>query len=279
MSESSLIVFLLILTAPVLGGFIYGVERVVKARMQNRVGPPIMQPFYDLYKLMDKRVMIVHSYHASLGVMHFVATWFAVAMLLAGADLIMVIFLHLLATALIVMGAYSVKSIYSHIGATRELISTMAHEPIFILTAVALYFVNGSFEASVMMNNESAPILMMPFIYIALIFAFLIKLKKSPFDAAEAHQEIIGGAEIEYSGIFFEALYTAKWLEYVYIYAFVFLLAGANLILGAALCLLTFIIINAIDNASARVNYPDMVRLTYKYAIPLALINIVFLAL
>ena len=45
--------FLLILSifAPILGGFIYGIERKVKARMQNRQGPPLIQPFYDFFKL------------------------------------------------------------------------------------------------------------------------------------------------------------------------------------------------------------------------------------
>lgn len=279
MSSYGFVVWGLILLAPVIGGFIYGAERVVKARMQNRQGPPLMQPFYDLYKLMDKRIMIIHSYHASLGVMHFLAVWFATAMLFAGADLIMVIFLHLLASALIIMGGFSVKSIYSHLGANRELIATLSEEPIFILAAIALFMITGSFEVSSIMAYDGVPLLQMPLIFLALIFAILVKLKKSPFDAAEAHQEVVGGAEIEYSGIIFEAVYTAKWIEYVFIYGFIFLLTGAYWMLGAALCVVTFFVINAIDNSTARVNYQDMTRLAYTYAIPAALLNIVFIAL
>ena len=65
------VLIILTLFAPILGGFIYGVERIVKARMQSRIGPPLMQPFYDFFKLMDKRPLMVHSLHAVMGVMYF----------------------------------------------------------------------------------------------------------------------------------------------------------------------------------------------------------------
>ncbi len=277
MSQSPLVVLLLVIFAPLIGGVIYGVERVVKARMQNRVGPPLLQPFFDLFKLADKRVMSIHSYHASLGVLHFLAAWVATAMILYGFDLILVIFMHLLSTALLVMGAYSVRSIYSHIGATRELIAMLSHEPLFLLTGVGFFLVYGSFEVSSFSKEGVTPLLLMPLLFIATIFAILIKLKKSPFDAAEAHQEIIGGAEIEYSGIFFEAIYTAKWLEYVFVYAFVFLFGGGSLLLGFILCLIVFLIVNLIDNSTARVTYQDMTKITYKYIMPLAFLNILYL--
>lgn len=52
---------LLVLLAPIVGAFIYGLERVVKAKMQNRKGPPLLQPFYDLFKLMDKKIISSHQ--------------------------------------------------------------------------------------------------------------------------------------------------------------------------------------------------------------------------
>ena len=56
--------YILILLVPIFGGLIYGLERVVKARMQNRVGPPLLQPFYDMYKLLGKEpFMIIHFYY------------------------------------------------------------------------------------------------------------------------------------------------------------------------------------------------------------------------
>ncbi|HRF17471.1 MAG TPA: NADH-quinone oxidoreductase subunit H, partial [Chitinophagaceae bacterium] len=75
---------ILIILAPFIGGLVYGFERIIKARMQRRIGPPLLQPFYDFLKLADKRKMIIHSAHAFLGIMHFVSLWFALGVLLLG---------------------------------------------------------------------------------------------------------------------------------------------------------------------------------------------------
>ena len=109
--NSLLIQILLVVLAPIIGGLVYGIERKVKARMQRRIGPPILQPFYDFMKLAGKRTMIVHSAHAFFGIMHFVSLWFALGVLIFGGDLILVIFLHLLSTALLILLSEEANSI------------------------------------------------------------------------------------------------------------------------------------------------------------------------
>ncbi|NTW36780.1 MAG: NADH-quinone oxidoreductase subunit H, partial [Syntrophobacteraceae bacterium] len=32
---------------PLIGGFVTGLDRIVTARCQSRIGPPLLQPFYD----------------------------------------------------------------------------------------------------------------------------------------------------------------------------------------------------------------------------------------
>jgi ech hydrogenase subunit B len=271
-----LIQILLVLFAPIIGGLVYGIERKVKARMQNRIGPPILQPFYDFFKLADKRAMIVHSAHAFFGIMHFVSLWFALGVLIFGGDLILVIFLHLLSTALLILGGFSTRSVFSHLGANRSAISALAYEPVLIIIAVSIFMITGSFNVSSIFDGFSQPLLYkLPLAFIALLMILPIKLKKSPFDVAEGHQEIVGGVEIEYSGIFYEFLYTAKWLDYVFCYALVFLFAGNNYILGAVLVIGTFLYINALDNSTARVNYKQMLRFALAVALPIAFINLV----
>ena len=41
-----------IILAPVIGGLMSGIDRKITARMQGRQGPPILQPFYDVIKLL-----------------------------------------------------------------------------------------------------------------------------------------------------------------------------------------------------------------------------------
>lgn len=264
---------LLTLLAPILGGLLYGIERKLKARMQSRMGPPILQPFYDLFKLTDKRHMIIHSYHAFMGVAHFFAAWVALSVLFFGGDLIVAIFFHLLSTSLLIIGAYSAKSVYSRIGATRELLAISALEPVLILVAVSFYLHTGSFEVSHILSKKPDFVSMLLSLLAVLIILPAL-LKKSPFDAAEAHQEIVGGAEIEYSGIFYEAVYTARWLDMLFIFTFVFLFGGSDFVLGGTLALLAFIAVLLVDNSTARLKYKDMLKLIYLCAFSLAALNL-----
>ena len=158
----------LILIAPIVGGLIYGIERVVRARMQNRLGPPILQPFYDMYKLIDKKIFIIHPYHSILAIAHFLTLWAVVAFVIIGGNLLYIIFLHLLSTILIVLAGFSVKSVYSHLGANRELLMLLAYEPIFIFVASGFYILNGSYDISLIRESGLSDIY--PWIIVCGIF-------------------------------------------------------------------------------------------------------------
>lgn len=269
--------YIFILFTPILGGLIYGFERVVRARMQNRKGPPILQPFYDMYKLLDKQPLIINSYHIVFALMHMITLWIVIAMIILGNSLLYIIFIHLMASVFLILAGYSVNSVYSHIGSNRELMTIVAYEPILILIAIGFYMVNGTFDISAIYQNSSS-LLSMIFLFLALLLIIPIKLKKSPFDATEAHQEIVGGVELEFSGIFFEILYMAKWIEYVFVYLLVFLFAGDNIILGLVLSLVVFFIINLVDNSTSRVKIADLVKITLTIGLTLCIINLLGLA-
>ncbi len=264
---------LLALLSPLLATFVYGFERIVRARMQRRQGPPLLQPFYDMAKLMDKRPVMVHSLHVSLGIAHFMLLWIAVGALFMGANLLVIIFIHLFALLSLVLAGYSVRSAYSHLGANRELLALVAYEPVLILVAVGLYLKTGSFEVGAILSAP-ASLWQLPLLFGALLMVLPVKLKKSPFDAVEAHQEIVGGVEIEYSGVFFEFLYMAKMLEYIFIYFFVYLFAGSDWLLGSLLVGVVFLLVNLVDNATARVRPDHLLRIVTFGALTLALVNL-----
>ena len=265
--------------APVLGGVIYGIERVVRARMQRRVGPPILQPFYDFFKLMDKRPLMIHSLHALMGIMYFIAEWFALAVLLLGNDLLIAVFFHVIAVLALVIGASSVRSPYSVLGALRELMHMISYEPLMVLMVVAFYLVVGSFDIKDVLSYEGYPVFELPLVFIAFLLTIPMMLQKSPFDIAEAHQEIIGGPEIEYSGPFYEALYTGKWIEYIYVFTFVFLFGGNHYWLGALLVVFAFLFVNLLDNSTARLDFRTMVKFAWSVLIPMAALNVILIAL
>ncbi|MCK5590250.1 MAG: NADH-quinone oxidoreductase subunit H, partial [Dehalococcoidales bacterium] len=47
-----------VIVAPLIGGLLMGIDRKLTAHMQGRIGPPIIQPFYDVIKLLGKKPMV-----------------------------------------------------------------------------------------------------------------------------------------------------------------------------------------------------------------------------
>lgn len=269
-----MIEYILIALTPLFGGLLYGLQRVIKARMQNRVGPPILQPFYDMFKLLDKEVMIINNYHIIFAFMHFITLWIVVAFVILGKSLLYVVFLHLLSSIFVVLAGYSVKSIYSHMGSNRELLSIVAYEPILVLVAVGFYMLNGSFEIDAI-RETGTQITNLFLLFFAFLLIIPIKLKLSPFDATEAHQEIVGGVEIEYSGVFFEILYMAKWIEYVFVYLLLILFAGDNILVAFGLFTAVFLALNLVDNATARVRIDSLVKIVLGFGLLFSILNLI----
>ena len=91
----------------------------VPARMQGRVGPPLLQPFYDVFKLFEKRTLVVNhtqSYYVFCFLLFIVLTG---VLFFQGGDLLMVIFALTVGSIFLVLAAYSPNSPYSNVGAER----------------------------------------------------------------------------------------------------------------------------------------------------------------
>jgi ech hydrogenase subunit B len=187
--------------APILGGLVYGGERVLRARMQRRQGPPILQPFYDMFKLLDKRTLIVHAPHALLAVAHFFVLWFSIAAIFLGWNLLYIIFLHLFAQLLLILAGYSVRSVYSHLGSNRELLMVVAYEPVLILVAVGLYLVSGSFEVSEILKSGGY-LTQLPLLFAALLMIVPIKVKNPLLMSVKPIKRSSEGSRLSTAGYF-----------------------------------------------------------------------------
>jgi ech hydrogenase subunit B len=135
---------LFVVLAPVFGGLLAGVDRIVSARMQGRVGPPLLQPFYDVGKLLQKQARQVNPVVEPLLLGHVGFMAVSGALLLSGTDLIFIAFVFALAALFLVLAAGSVNSPYSFAGAERELVVLLASEPFFILMMAAICKVTGA---------------------------------------------------------------------------------------------------------------------------------------
>jgi ech hydrogenase subunit B len=241
--------------------------------MQRRQGPPILQPFYDMFKLLDKRTLIVHAPHALLAVAHFFVLWFTVAAIFLGWNLLYIIFLHLFAQLLLIVAGYSVRSVYSHIGSNRELLMVVAYEPILILVAVGLYLVSGSFEVSEILKSGGY-LTQLPLLFAALLMIVPIKVKKSPFDVGEAHQEIVGGSRSSTAGCFTSFCICPVFSNISLSTVLFTSSVGSRIGLGQLLVAGVFLLVNLVDNATARVRPAQMVKIIYTVAMALAVFNL-----
>ncbi|MCR5625830.1 MAG: NADH-quinone oxidoreductase subunit H [Lachnospiraceae bacterium] len=192
-----------LILAPVIGILVSGYDRVVTARMQGRVGPPFLQPLYDIIKLFNKEATIVNKVQTALVVAFLIFQVFTGCIFFSGSDILLVFFALTLADVLLILTACSTNSPYSSMGAQRELLSIMAYEPMTLLTAIGFYMVAHSFNVKDIICTDTPAIIKLPGIFIGYVFILVIKLRKSPFDLStshHAHQEMVKGLTQDISG-------------------------------------------------------------------------------
>jgi ech hydrogenase subunit B len=271
-----------IVLAPVLGGLLAGIDRIINARMQSRVGPPVFQPFYDVLKLLGKNRLVVHrsqSYYTIGFLLFMIITG---TIFFSGGDLLLTIFALTVAVICLVIGAYASNSPYSAIGAQRELLKMMAYEPMVIITAIGMYLVAKSFSVADIAGSTTPLIVYLPGIFIGFVFILTIKLQKSPFDIATSHhghQELVKGLTTEFSGPDLAVIEIAHWYENILLLGFVYLFFGWNIPLAICAALITYFIEIYIDNVYARLTWRFTVVSSWIVAAVLGVGNLIVLDL
>lgn len=270
-----------VVVAPLLGGLIAGLDRVVSARMQGRVGPPVLQPFYDVGKLLLKQPRNVNPIAEPLLFGHAGFMALTGALLVGGADVLFAVFVFVLAALCLVLAAGSADSPFSSAGAERELLLVLAAEPFLILMLVGICKVTG---ASTLAGVYHAPVrvaLSLPGVLLVLPLIAALKLRKSPFDISSshhAHQELARGLTSDMSGRHLALVEIAHWYETVVLFAlFVPMLFNwsAAFGLGAAIALYATAVI--VDNSTARARWQLLVRSTWAATLVLSGGNLVVL--
>ena len=266
-----------ILLAPIVGGLVAGIDRKMTARMQGRVGPPILQPFYDVGKLFEKETVVVTISQNFWVISYLVFMAVSGALFFSGGDFLLVIFAFTLSHIFLVLGAYASYSPYSHVGAERELIQIIAYEPMIILTAVGMYLVTKSFNISDIIASGIPIIEFLPGVFIGYLMVLTLKLRKSPFDLStshHAHQEIVKGVTTDFSGPNLAKIEIAHWYEYVVILGVVWLFFGFNPVIAVAAIIITYFLEILIDNTFARAKWQFTLKSAWLIAGALGLVNL-----
>jgi ech hydrogenase subunit B len=269
-----------VIAGPLLGGLVSGMDRIVTARVQGRIGPPLLQPFYDVAKLLSKERMVVNVWQAFCAYGYLAASIITVVLFFLGTDLLLVLFVQAVGAVFLVMGALTSTSPYSQIGAHRELLQILSYEPLLVLVIVGIYLEVHSFKISAVMAWEEPLLPRLPFLFVALGYTLTIKLRKSPFDLStshHAHQELVKGLLTDYSGPFLALAEIGHWFDLVLLLCFCALFwatswVGMLILVGA-----TYLLEIVIDNVSARMNWRWMLGYVWAMGLTLCLVNLIWL--
>ncbi|MFH1772394.1 MAG: complex I subunit 1 family protein [Candidatus Omnitrophota bacterium] len=213
-----LIVFGFILTGMV-GILASWIDRKVTARLQYRVGPPLLQPALDIIKLLGKETLMPYGADktvffgapliglASVAVVSTVLwlTLFNPFKSFLG-DIFVIMYLLLIPSISIILGGFASKNPLASLGASREMKLVLSYELPFVL-AVCVPIIKSGFSLRLgdivfyQVTNGAFALSLSGFLaLIVVIMCVQAKLALVPFDIPEAETEIVSGPLIEYSG-------------------------------------------------------------------------------
>lgn len=270
---------------PVVGCLLAGLDRIISARMQGRVGPPLLQPYYDVRKLLGKDRMSVNSVEGVYVTCALVFAIVAGGIFFGGGNLLLCIFVITLSSLFFIVAAYSSRSPYAEVGAARETLQVMAYEPMVILMAVAFFFVTGSFDVAAVFSLDVPMIAQAWLVFVGVLFILTIKLRKSPFDLSmshHAHQELVRGVTTEMSGPTLAKVEIMHWYENVlfigWIGMFFVWSTPLSVLLAVVVILAVYFLEILIDNNFARVKWQAMLGSAWAVALATGGVNLAVLA-
>ena len=219
------LVFPGLLFCVVVGVLLAGLDRKLVARMQNRVGPPLLQPWYDFLKCCGKETIIprharrglflaapIVGFAALITVALFIPV-FSYSVYSTSADLVVILYLLTAVGVSMIVGAAASGSPFAGVGLSREMVAMISYELPFVLVMLAVGRMAGvgtplgvtfSLQAIVDWQAANGNLLfhwsMIPAALAAPWLGEACEIGMHPFDIAEAETEICEGTLAEYSG-------------------------------------------------------------------------------
>ncbi|WP_029009224.1 respiratory chain complex I subunit 1 family protein [Azospirillum halopraeferens] len=199
-----------LLGAVPLGWLMLWFMRKLTARLQGRRGPPFLQPFYDVAKLLGKATVVPagvrRGLFLALPVVSLAAVTAALAILpLPGnpvpalpGDVVLLLYLLEVPVLCEVLAGYVSRSVYGQVSAMREALLSLAYNLPFLVSIIAMAQYVGSFEMQALQAAPYGPVHAVA--AAAFLMALPARLKLNPFSIANAEHEIVADAHIEYGG-------------------------------------------------------------------------------
>ena len=274
---------LYIILAPIFGALLAGLDRKITARMQGRQGPPLLQPLYDVQKLLKKQTKVINRVQMLYLLTFLFFILVTGVLFFAGYDILFVLFTLTTSNLFLVIAASSGHSPYAFMGAGRELVQMLVYEPMVLIAAIGLYVVTGSFKVSeIVVHNGLPAIIYLPGIFLGFIFILTIKLRKHPFDLStshHAHQEMVKGLTTEFNGKMFAIVEITHWYESIFLMGMLALFFLNNkwwsVILAFVFVAICYFVEILVDNTNARLKWKTMFDNTWIVTAVLGALNLI----
>jgi NADH-quinone oxidoreductase subunit H len=298
------LVFPGLLFTAVIGAFLSWFDRKITARVQFRKGPPLLQPFYDFFKLLLVKETILPKNGSPL--IFLLAPVFAVfGATMAGVfillpllnittgfrgDLLVIFYLLTIPSFSYIIGALASANPLAAVGGSREMKLILSYELTFLLVIAGVIMKCGQqFElySIIQTQQEGSPFIGSisgVILFIVGIFCIQAKLALVPFDMPEAEAEITEGIFIEYSGAAYALIRLTKYMMLFILPAFLiallmngFRLNGINILWAVLKVLAVVLIITLIRNTNPRVKIKQAIRFFVIWMNLLAVIALVLI--
>jgi len=299
------LVFPGLLFSAVTGAFLSWFDRKITARVQFRNGPPILQPFYDFFKLLLVKETILPKFGSP--VLFLLAPVFAVfGASMAGVfillpllnittgfrgDLIVIFYLLTIPSFSYIIGALASGNPLAAVGGSREMKLILSYELTFLLVISGIIMKCGQqFNLYSIIHAQQAG---SPFIgsisgvllFIAGIFCIQAKLALVPFDMPEAEAEITEGIFIEYSGAAYAMIKLAKYIMFFILPSFLvallmngFRLQGIGILWAVVKVLAVVLILTLVRNTNPRVKIKQAVSFFFIWMNLVAIVALVLIS-
>jgi formate hydrogenlyase subunit 4 len=206
---------LVLLLAPLLTGYI----RTIKAQLLRRRGPPLLQPYRDLLKLMRKEVVLADNaswvyrltpylvFATTLTAAALVPTFATGLVISSAADLIAIVALLGTARFALALAGLDIGTSFGGIGSSREMMIASLAEPAMLMIVFTLSLLAGSTQLSSVATFVQGPEIglrvSLGMALVALVIVAIAENARVPVDNPATHLELTMIHEamiLEYSG-------------------------------------------------------------------------------
>ena len=287
-------VVLMPLVAFVVGLFMVLMMRKIAARIQRRIGPPVLQPIYDIMKLHSKTTQTSHGWMHDIGIVMAVGGYVAAEAMLPvpgmngiadKGGLIVLMYMMMIPSLGLALGVGQCANPNGSIGIARALTAMLAYDIPFVIIVfgVAWHFGTTSLVEIVALQQAAGPAgwgaSTMPLLAIAGLFTLQGMLGKHPFEIYVAPHEIATGPMVEMSGKYLGGLFVMQCFQ-IYtagvLYVTLFLGGGENWLTFLVKSFAVVAIPMSIAFVFPRYRTDDLVRLFWKWPVMAGLLGLAF---